>query len=95
MPLHHCVYVIQLAPEVLYVGSTGNTPEERLAVHQSGGKRSARVCRRHVARGALLMLRPDLLPERHNKLTFAEAQQLESKLASDLQAKGFAVYGGH
>lgn len=96
MSNHHCVYVIQLGnqPEVVYVGSTGNSPEERLEVHKAGRKGS-RVCRRYVTRGQQLVLRPDLLPPDHNQLTFEGAQRLESQLATELQRRGFTVYGGH
>lgn len=95
MSNHHCVYVVQLGnqPMVVYVGSTGLTPEERLAAHLSGRKGS-RVCRRYVSRGQPLTLRPDLYPPGADKLTFQAAEQLESSWAQELRTKGFIVYQG-
>lgn len=96
MSNHHCVYVVQLGnqPTVVYVGCTGNTPEERLEVHKSG-KKGSRVCRRYASQGQPLTLRPDLLPPNHDKLTFADAERLEAEWAEELRRRGLAVYGGH
>ena len=91
---HHHVYVVYLRNPKgdgragYYVGMTGLTPEERFANHKAGIK-AARVVRKFGER---------LVPRLYahlNPMTFAEAQGMEVKLAEDLRARGYQVFGGH
>jgi hypothetical protein len=104
---HHCVYVVLLdaraaklssvrqenpnhdpAKPCIYVGMTGLTPEERFANHKAGLK-AASVVKRYGIK---------LLPEFYecfNPMPFDAAVQMESELAEDLRAQGYAVTGGH
>jgi predicted GIY-YIG superfamily endonuclease len=71
-----------------YVGMTGLTPEERFQNHKAGIK-AARVVRRFGVR---------LVPKLYahlNPMTFADAVAMEARLADDLRAQGYQVFGGH
>jgi hypothetical protein len=104
---HHCVYVVLLddraaklsrvrrenpnhdpAKPCIYVGMTGLTPDERFANHKAGLK-AAYVVKRYGIK---------LLPEFYecfNPMPFEAAAQMETELAEDLRAQGYAVTGGH
>lgn len=71
-----------------YVGMTGLTPEERFQNHKAGIK-AARVVRRCGVR---------LVPKLYahlNPMSFAEAVAMEVRLAEELRARGYQVFGGH
>jgi hypothetical protein len=91
---HHSVYVVYLrnpsgdGKAGYYVGMTGLTPEERFANHKAGVK-AARIVKKFGVR-----LVP-LLYEHLNPMTFDEAVRMEMRLADDLRARGFQVFGGH
>jgi len=91
---HHSVYVVYLRNPKgdrragYYVGMTGLTPEQRFANHKAGAK-SAGIVRRCGER---------LVPRLYahlNPMTYAEALETESRLAKELEAKGYQVFGGH
>ena len=91
---HHSVYVVYLrnprgdGRAGYYVGMTGLTPEQRFANHKAGVK-AAGVVRRFGER---------LVPRLYahlNPMTYAEALEMESRLAKELEAKGYQVFGGH
>ncbi len=91
---HHSVYVVFLrnprgdGRAGYYVGMTGLTPEARFANHKAG-KQAAGIVKRCGAR-----LVPKLY-DRLNPMTYRDAAAMEVKLAEDLRARGFLVYGGH
>jgi predicted GIY-YIG superfamily endonuclease len=71
-----------------YVGMTGLTPEQRFENHKAGIK-AARVVRRCGVR---------LVPKLYahlNPMSFAEAVAMEMRLAEELRARGYQVFGGH
>lgn len=91
---HHSVYVVYLRDPKgdgkagYYVGMTGLTPEERLANHKAGIK-CARIVRTYGER---------LVPKLYahlNPMTYAEAKAAEPRLADELRARGYQVFGGH
>jgi predicted GIY-YIG superfamily endonuclease len=91
---HHCVYVVYLKNPTgdgragYYVGMTGLTPERRFQNHKAGIK-AARVVRRFGVR---------LVPKLYahlNPMSFAEAAAMETRLADELRASGYQVFGGH
>jgi hypothetical protein len=91
---HHCVYVVYLRNPKgdgragYYVGMTGLSPEERFRNHKNGVKAAA-VVRRCGER---------LVPKLYahlNPMTYAEAVLMEVRLAEELRARGFQVFGGH
>ena len=91
---HHSVYVVYLRNPAgdgragYYVGMTGLTPEERFQNHKAGIK-SARVVRRFGVR---------LVPKLYahlNPMSFADAVAAETRLADELRAQGYQVFGGH
>jgi predicted GIY-YIG superfamily endonuclease len=91
---HHSVYVVYLrnpkgdGKAGYYVGMTGLTPEERFANHKAGIK-GAGVVRRFGVR---------LVPRLYahlNPMTYSEAVAMEVRLAEELRARGFNVFGGH
>jgi hypothetical protein len=73
----------------VYVGQTVVTPEERFAQHKAGHK-SSRVVRRHG-----LALRPDLYEGLPLLASRQAALVLEARVASELRARGYRVFGGH
>lgn len=91
---HHSVYVVYLrnpkgdGKAGYYVGMTGLTPEERFANHRRGYK-GASVVKRFGER---------LVPKLYahlNPMTYPEAAAMEVRLAEELRAKGYQVFGGH
>jgi predicted GIY-YIG superfamily endonuclease len=71
-----------------YVGMTGLTPEQRFENHKAGIK-AAGVVRRFGVR---------LVPKLYahlNPMSFAEAVAMEVRLAEELRALGYQVFGGH
>jgi predicted GIY-YIG superfamily endonuclease len=91
---HHSVYVVYLRNPKgdgragYYVGMTGLSPEQRLANHKAG-KKSAGVVKRFGVR---------LVPKLYahlNPMTYREAVEAEPRLAEDLRAQGYQVFGGH
>jgi predicted GIY-YIG superfamily endonuclease len=91
---HYSVYVVYLRDPCgdgkagYYVGMTGLTPEQRYANHKAGIK-AARIVRRCGER-----LVPRLF--RHlNPMTYQEAVEAEPRLADQLTARGYRVFGGH
>jgi predicted GIY-YIG superfamily endonuclease len=67
---------------------TGLAPEERFANHKAG-KKAAGVVKRFGVR---------LVPRLYahlNPMTYAEAVQAEPRLADELRAQGYQVFGGH
>lgn len=94
MAAHHSVYVVFLrnpkgdGKAGYYVGMTGLTPEQRFANHKAGIK-AAGVVRRHGVR-----LVP-VLYEHLNPMPYEEAVRMEARLADELRARGFQVFGGH
>ncbi|MEO7190592.1 MAG: hypothetical protein ABI051_06010 [Vicinamibacterales bacterium] len=94
MPAHHHVYVVYLRNPKgdgragYYVGMTGLTPDERFTNHKKGIK-AAGVVRRFGER---------LVPKLYahlNPMTYAEALKMEERLADELRAAGYQVFGGH
>ena len=96
---HHSVYVVLLGDAVgprnnanlpsVYVGLTGNSPEERFADHKANYKAGKGYVRDYGIR---------LLPELYahlNPMSYPLAQSWEQLLAMDLRNKGYTVYGGH
>ena len=93
-PGHHCVYVVYLRNPKgdgragYYVGMTGLTPEERFRNHKAGIK-AASVVRRCGVR---------LVPKLYahlNPMSYADAVAMEVRLADELRAQGYQVFGGH
>jgi predicted GIY-YIG superfamily endonuclease len=91
---HHSVYVVYLRNPKgdgragYYVGMTGLTPEQRFQNHKAGIK-AAGVVRRFGVR---------LVPKLYahlNPMTYVDALAMEVRLAEELRAKGFQVFGGH
>jgi predicted GIY-YIG superfamily endonuclease len=91
---HHSVYVVYLRNPKgdgragYYVGMTGLAPETRFQNHKNGVK-SAGVVRRCGER---------LVPKLYahlNPMPYRQAVAMEIKLAEDLRARGFQVFGGH
>jgi hypothetical protein len=71
-----------------YVGMTGLTPEERFRNHKSGRK-AAGIVRRCGER---------LVPKLYahlNPMPYADAVEMEVRLAGELRARGYQVFGGH
>lgn len=91
---HHSVYVVYLRNPKgdgragYYVGMTGLTPDERFQNHKNGVK-AARIVRRCGER-----LVPTLYAHL-NPMRYKDAVAMEAKLAEDLRARGFQVFGGH
>jgi predicted GIY-YIG superfamily endonuclease len=91
---HHSVYVVYLrnpsgdGKAGYYVGMTGLTPEERFANHKAGIKSSGVVKRC----GERLVPR---LYQHLNPMTYEEAVAAEPRLAEELAALGYNVFGGH
>lgn len=90
--MHHVVYVIEIGRTsagqvILYVGSTGLPPAERMAQHRRGYKAN-----RQVQKAASATLRMDLAtPGQHDP---RKAQQLERELFHRLNTDPqFVVYG--
>jgi Uri superfamily endonuclease len=73
----------------VYVGSTAHTPEVRLQRHLDG-VHASRVVHKHGRR-----LRPDLSAGRGPWLARADAEADEVRLAEELAAEGYRVFGGH
>jgi predicted GIY-YIG superfamily endonuclease len=71
-----------------YVGMTGLPPEERFANHKAGRKAA------HVVTRCGERLVPRLYAHL-NPMTYAEAVEAEPRLAADLAARGYQVFGGH
>jgi predicted GIY-YIG superfamily endonuclease len=91
---HHHVYVVYLrnprgdGKAGYYVGMTGLTPEQRFANHKRG----------HKAAGVVERFGERLVPALYahlNPMTYAEALAMEARLADELRARGFVVFGGH
>lgn len=91
---HYSVYVVYLRDPAgdgkagYYVGMTGLRPEDRFANHKAGVK-AARVVKRF---GVRLVPR---LYEHLNPMTYREAVAAEPRLAEELRARGYQVFGGH
>ena len=91
---HHNVYVVYLRNPKgdgragYYVGMTGLTPEERFARHKAGIQ-AAGVVKRF---GERLM---PMMYAHLNPMTYQEAKSMEPRLAEELRARGFQVFGGH
>lgn len=71
-----------------YVGMTGLTPEQRFQNHKNGIK-AAGVVRRFGER---------LVPKLYahlNPMPYATAVEMEVRLAEELRALGYQVFGGH
>ena len=94
MASHHNVYVVYLRNPKgdgragYDVGMTGLTPEERFANHKKG-IRAAGVVRRFGER---------LVPKLYahlNPMPYGEAMKMEQRLAEELRANGYQVFGGH
>ena len=91
---HHSVYVVYLRNPKgdgragYYVGMTGLTPEQRFQNHKAGIK-AAGVVRRCGER---------LVPKLYahlNPMSYEEAVAMEVRLAEELRAQGYQVFGGH
>jgi predicted GIY-YIG superfamily endonuclease len=91
---HHSVYVVYLRNPTgdgragYYVGMTGLSPEERFANHKKGRK-AAGIVKRFGER---------LVPRLYahlNPMTYEEAVEAEPRLAEELRARGYQVFGGH
>jgi predicted GIY-YIG superfamily endonuclease len=91
---HYSVYVVYLhdprgdGKAGYYVGMTGLPPEQRFSNHKAGVK-AAGVVKRC---GERLVPR---LYEHLNPMTYEEAVEAEPRLAEELRARGFVVFGGH
>jgi hypothetical protein len=90
------VYVMELEPEApsesrpaVYVGETGQTPEQRFAKHKAGGLTASPVVYR---RG--LRLRPDLWAGVGPFAKREEAEAAELTVARRLRSAGYDVHGG-
>jgi len=92
--VHHNVYVVYLrnpkgdGKAGYYVGMTGLTPEKRFENHKAGIK-AAGVVKKYGER-----LVPKLY-EHLNPMSYAEAKDMEVRLAEDLRKRGYVVFGGH
>jgi predicted GIY-YIG superfamily endonuclease len=92
--VHHNVYVVYLrnpkgdGKAGYYVGMTGLTPEKRFENHKAGIK-AAGVVKKYGER-----LVPKLY-EHLNPMPYAEAKDMEVRLAEDLRKRGYVVFGGH
>lgn len=90
---HHSVYVVYLrnprgdGKAGYYVGMTGLTPEARFDNHKRGYK-SASIVQRCGER-----LVPSLYAHL-NPMPFKDAAKMEKRLAEELRAKGYQVFGG-
>jgi predicted GIY-YIG superfamily endonuclease len=93
-PRHHSVYVVYLKNPKgdgragYYVGMTGLSPEQRFQNHKAGIK-AAGIVRRFGVR---------LVPKLYahlNPMSFADALAMEVRLADELRAQGYQVFGGH
>jgi predicted GIY-YIG superfamily endonuclease len=91
---HYSVYVVYLRNPKgdgragYYVGMTGLSPEERFANHKAG-KKAAGVVKRFGVR---------LVPRLYshlNPMAYKEAVDAEPRLADELRAQGYQVFGGH
>jgi len=91
---HYSVYVVYLRNPTgdgragYYVGMTGLSPEERFANHRAGVK-GARIVKRCGVR---------LVPKLYahlNPMSYAEAVEMEPRLAEELRQRGYQVFGGH
>ncbi len=91
---HHHVYVVFLRDPQgdgragYYVGMTGLTPEERFARHKAGIQ----------AAGVVKRCGERLVPRLYahlNPMSYEDAMAMEPRLAEELRARGFLVYGGH
>jgi hypothetical protein len=104
----HRLYVVDLDPKVwrdratmrranpkyspltgkgcVYVGISAHTPEERFEIHKAGGLHSAPVVRRFGR-----YLRPRLY-QAYQRMTQADAEEMEPYLADRLRKKGYAVW---
>ena len=74
---------------VVYVGSTGESIEERIAKHRAGGKTSNRFVEKYFRRKMAYLYK--------NLPVFSDrpsAEALEAKTAKELRAKGWGVWGG-
>jgi hypothetical protein len=69
----------------VYVGVTGRTPEERFANHMRGYKAN-----RYVYRYGIRLL-PHLY-DHLNPMSYAEAMEMEGKLAARLREEGYGVW---
>jgi len=91
---HYSVYVVYLrnprgdGKAGYYVGMTGLPPDERFANHKAGIK-AAGVVKRFGER-----LVPRLFAHL-NPMTYGEAVEAEPRLAEELRAQGYQVFGGH
>jgi predicted GIY-YIG superfamily endonuclease len=91
---HYSVYVVYLRNPCgdgkagYYVGMTGLTPEQRFANHKAGN-RGARIVKRCGER-----LVPQLYAQL-NPMMYQDAVEAEPRLAQQLRARGYQVFGGH
>jgi predicted GIY-YIG superfamily endonuclease len=91
---HHSVYVVYLRNPSgdgragYYVGMTGLTPEQRFANHKAGIKAASVVTRC----GERLVPR---LYAHLNPMRYEDAVEMERRLAEQLRAEGYQVFGGH
>jgi len=104
MSKRHNVYVVELDQEVLnekkfanenphhdadkaclFVGMTGFSPDERFQNHKEGYKanRFVKIYGKYLRRK---------MYEKHNPMTYEEAQKKEVELANKLRGKGHAVW---
>ena len=100
----HSIYVIRLDDSILqeqrfrkknpnykadkpcaYVGMTGKTPDERFKQHKSGYK-AAKYAKKY---GRYLMRKQF---EKHNPMTYIQAQKMEKAKTAELRAKGYGVW---
>lgn len=94
------VYVLEARDRagrpVLYVGSTGKDPTERLRDHARGCKRYCPLCRcRKYVRGHQMRLRYELFSRYNPVGSRQEAEEIERWLATHLRRRGHQVVGGH
>jgi hypothetical protein len=75
---------------VVYVGEMALDPEERLAKHLAGGKRSSKWVRRFGVR-----LIPSLTEDLPEYDTVPESQAAERELGDRLRQGGYCVFGAH
>jgi hypothetical protein len=69
----------------VYVGMTGRTPEIRFEQHKSGYK-AAKYAKKY---GRYLMRKQF---EKHNPMTYIQAQKMEKAKTAELRAKGYGVW---
>lgn len=72
------VYIVELGPGELYVGSTRRSIAERYATHKAGGRTASGIVRRRGRR-----LRPDL----------TRPGETETQARRRLEAAGWRVFG--